>query len=551
MDYHTLKKNTHTLKSCGKFCRYADTCERANDIVSTVKVKKRDIVKLANWLDNYAVGTAEAEEDFKAKFYEAMESPFSRFNVIKAQTALGKTEIYLDYMLVSLKPCLIAVPTNLLKLDVYKRAVKKYGETEIKKYPEFNELTGEARMEKFMELGSKKVKMTPSLNEIMERPENKDNPIIHEKWRILKILYDSGKHKKVVPMIKRMLQEEDIPILQDYLDDLAALSGFEGHIITTHGMLLHMSKQKLQKYKIIVDEDILNTVFKNKGKIDVYSLINKLKSCNLDSPAVDKLIQAYEYTKNATTKDVIFSLPKVELDKESAAMSWGFDIAAFCETEHFCYCLKDCSIVFIKPVTFPDLKYTVVSATVNKIIYEYYFGKDKVKFNECIIAPYKGELIQYYDRTMSRSYIRDNLRIYFDIEKRLGKMNCITFLEFAGADLIHFGATEGCDFFKGQDLCVIGTYHVPPWMYKLIALNIGIEFDITDDLQDQEVSHNGYKFKFMTYKDEVLRNIQFYIVEGELEQAVGRARLLRYDCTVHLFSNFPLRQARLRRWVGI
>jgi hypothetical protein len=57
------------------------------------------------------------------------------------------------------------------------------------------------------------------------------------------------------------------------------------------------------------------------------------------------------------------------------------------------------------------------------------------------------------------------------------------------------------------------------------------------------VEHNGWRFPFTTYEDPVLRNIQFYMIESELEQAVGRARLLRCDCTVHLFSNFPLRQA--------
>ena len=35
------------------------------------------------------------------------------------------------------------------------------------------------------------------------------------------------------------------------------------------------------------------------------------------------------------------------------------------------------------------------------------------------------------------------------------------------------------------------------------------------------------------------------MIESELEQAVGRARLLRHACTVHLFSNFPLKQAKM------
>ena len=47
----------------------------------------------------------------------------------------------------------------------------------------------------------------------------------------------------------------------------------------------------------------------------------------------------------------------------------------------------------------------------------------------------------------------------------------------------------------------------------------------------------------MTYTDKILRDIQFYMIESELEQAVGRARLLRCNCIVNLFSDYPLKQA--------
>jgi hypothetical protein len=40
------------------------------------------------------------------------------------------------------------------------------------------------------------------------------------------------------------------------------------------------------------------------------------------------------------------------------------------------------------------------------------------------------------------------------------------------------------------------------------------------------------------------------MIESELEQAVGRARLLRENCTVDLYSNFPLRQAVMKETDG-
>ena len=58
-----------------------------------------------------------------------------------------------------------------------------------------------------------------------------------------------------------------------------------------------------------------------------------------------------------------------------------------------------------------------------------------------------------------------------------------------------------------------------------------------------KIERNGYGFLFMTFKEELVREIQLYFIESELEQCVGRARLLRYNATVYLFSNYPCRQA--------
>jgi hypothetical protein len=49
----------------------------------------------------------------------------------------------------------------------------------------------------------------------------------------------------------------------------------------------------------------------------------------------------------------------------------------------------------------------------------------------------------------------------------------------------------------------------------------------------------------MTYKNEQLRELQLYFISKELEQCIGRARLLRNDCTVLVFSNFPVEQSEL------
>ena len=67
-------------------------------------------------------------------------------------------------------------------------------------------------------------------------------------------------------------------------------------------------------------------------------------------------------------------------------------------------------------------------------------------------------------------------------------------------------------------------------------------FNTDDRLCQRFVEHNGYRFKFMTYDDDNMRMLQFYLIESIIEQTIGRAR---FECTVYLFSNFPVRQTEI------
>jgi hypothetical protein len=46
---------------------------------------------------------------------------------------------------------------------------------------------------------------------------------------------------------------------------------------------------------------------------------------------------------------------------------------------------------------------------------------------------------------------------------------------------------------------------------------------------------------FKCYDHPELREIQLGLIESDLTQAIGRARTLRTDATVEVYSNFPLR----------
>jgi len=210
------------------------------------------------------------------------------------------------------------------------------------------------------------------------------------------------------------------------------------------------------------------------------------------------------------------------------------------------------SIVFLMPYSFnKNVKYIMLSATADKEICEYCVKDTEVRFTECKTAKYEGHLNQYYEKSMSRSCINNNPKILNKIIAWSKIENIITFKRYK-VGKYYFGTAIGCDDLNGQDLNVIGTPYGIDFIYKLFAFTFGCEIDENAEMEPCLVKYNGYQFHFTTYgeKHDILRKIQFWMIESNLEQAVGRARLLRNGCTVNLFSNFPLRQAVMNEYTN-
>ena len=91
-------------------------------------------------------------------------------------------------------------------------------------------------------------------------------------------------------------------------------------------------------------------------------------------------------------------------------------------------------------------------------------------------------------------------------------------------------------------MAIVGTPHLHESVYKLFGIALGINVE-NQELRYQQIKYGIYQFWLMTYDNLFLRRIQLWLIESELEQSVGRARILRNDCNVFLFSSFPLRQA--------
>jgi hypothetical protein len=506
--------------ACDRFCPYSDSCAHGTNILSALKPKYHQIERLSNYVEHY-VSIEEAAEDFKRQLQYAMNTEEKKWYIIQAQTALGKTETYLQLLRETSLRVLIAVPTNKLKQEIINRA---------------------------KDMGIKMIE-SPSPHEI-------EDDLPDDVWHRIKFLYSSG--RSVIPYLRKLERRDDPEcsgLARQYLKRLDDFHNFMGHAVTTHQRLPFVDTDKYDL--VIVDEDIINHIIQNKNTIfisDLKKLKKKTAPGSAVSMKISEVIKQYKEEK-------YFILSVIHYDEDDDCKPMGVDVRSFCSAEYFCTgkeyneksgILEDC-ITFQIPIQFKrNTKYIMVSATVDKTVCEYSFGKDNVEFCECSRTRNVGTLNQYYDKSMSRTFIRKDPSIIERIKKWSGYECTITFMEdekyVRDGNVWHFGNTAGRDEWKGKNIDVIGTYHQQEWIYKLFAYSIGIEFDLDAAMNPNAiVERNGYRFRFATYEDKALQDIQFYMIESELEQAVGRARLLRCDCTVNLYSNFPLRQASLKK----
>ncbi len=196
-----------------------------------------------------------------------------------------------------------------------------------------------------------------------------------------------------------------------------------------------------------------------------------------------------------------------------------------------------------------DKKYIILSATVDAWIYEKLYG-DRVELIDLSDVEMKGEIIQFSDKSFSRTAMRLNENRVKKADDFLNKLKVITFLkhktDFSNTvEQLHFGKSEGFNSLSGKDFKVIGTPHISNCHYLLFGKLLNIPLSTLNLIPKRKlIEHNGFKYNFYTFEHEELRRIQFYFIEKELLQAVGRARLLDHKNTVFIFSEYPLPRAR-------
>ena len=506
--------NDYMPSGCNKGCPYAEQCG-GSTIYSKCGSKIR---KLSN-LDTY-LPLANCQEQLKTCLREAVDAEDDNIYVIKAQTALGKTEAYCNIIQESPdKQFIIAVPTCKLQAEVVQRL--KY----------------------------KGIECTQT-ESVYETIKKLDLPDLEE---MVKKLYENGYGRFVVKQIRTYKNENYNKLTKYQRQEIDHLTGKKQGletsrcIVTTHAYFQMMNMDTLKDYEIIIDEDFLITLFKRNWSLSLGDVKKIIEKNMLSSNDREKLKLILEM-EDQETKQISFTKPNIckleKLYKRADEISGPLPMLL----ESSCVVMDRVheEIMFCKKIELPPRKMIILSASVNEKLYEDVpGGGERVRFWNVPDAKYKGHVIQYTAHTMSRKCIKTagTEKVQEKVKEIAGDVPVISF-KMIDTDLdIHFGKTEGFDNLKGKDIAIVGTPHNRPALYKLLGEALG--YNTAGNITNHRVERNNYEFRIMTFADKSMRNLQLFLIETELEQAIGRARVLREDCTVYVFSNYPCQQAEL------
>lgn len=491
--------------------------------------KYRNILELlrnehaVSYDDSLVYGTLEeAEENLKNNLELAMQSKIKGIHLIKAQTGLGKTTAYIQYIEQHPKQkFIIAVPTNIIKDEVSKKLRDK----------------------------GISVFVTPSVRDNYLIPKHIQDQIMQ--------LHEMGIHDKVKSVMREYYEEIkdscETAVKMECLKILEDMNGYndEQVIVTTHAYYLNMKPEFISHFSVIVDEDIFYLVIGNSIKTVSLDTLYKLEnSPNGNYTRIAEKIISAPDNQYCMLQEKPKTIPLSDKELETLGIDENVNDLRLARSfvKETSEDSGDCIVYYFAPPKLPDTKTVILSATFNPEVYRKYFETEIIEY-PVIMAPYCGKIKQFTYHSLGRRNLKEKEeQIQEFIEDNIdSKIDAISFKDFDynnGCDL-HFGNAIGVNGLEGKDILILGTPFKNEKCYKLLVAALGERITSNDMSRMRNVYYKGYTFQIMTYKNEILRNIQLYSLESELEQCVGRARLLRFDCTVYLFSGFPVEQAEL------
>lgn len=500
-----VKKRKLLPQSLESFSPYLEDYKYKN-LISCV-INPRGVVFVDDQREK--INLREGEQLFQESFQKAKISNMP-ITIIKAAVGIGKSHI-----LKNIDKIIIALPTHKLKDELYEE----------------------------MNVQSFKVPELP----------NFQNKQINAQ---IKSLYQSGLRGVVMSLIHQLAENEspDQILAKNYIKELDEAKNWKGTFLTTHERSIH---EAMNQNTIIYDEDSIHSLVSQKSfnLTDFGLLLLKYPDLALFFNEFYQKLQAAEKSMMHVTPE--FDLPihllieKIKLEPSTSNFIEFFNSNRYYKEE---FTDKKgqihTTIHYCKFNTLPsNNKIIILSATINTSFYEKAFP-GKVEVLEIPEIENMGKVIQHTKYSNSRQSLKK--REQEELLDKIGNKPVITFMSNTqilnqeyinekGELGIYFGNTRGYNDLKGKDMMVIGTPHINPIVYLFHAEFLGIDTNTIDKKMEYQTIHwKGMQFKFQTFNNPDLRNIQLHLIEGELIQAIGRARTIRTDAQVQVFSNFPL-----------
>lgn len=536
------KKVGYLPQSCKDFCPYFRDCIPNTNIVNTVCHTTNRIIPLNEDIQYVELDELRQELYKKEKvILEEYQTDIKnkKIKIIKCQTGVGKTYQLVRNIIEQLpnSNCnyIIAVPRHNLK----KQVANTFNENGVNVYitPDFDDLEDE--------------KIKVELEGLREK----------ELYGILR--------ERIYKYLELGVSESDEIILKDYLNAGRKVKEYKGVIITTHKKLMYLQKETLENAIVIIDEDIIDTLEETKDICmkdirELQEILNKNKEL---LKITHKLKNKIEYICESNYKKYL-AVPTIKyttgerklIEREIERNNIEYNVFQFldCEMLYFYNATEskntsikeDTIIRTMRQNSLPENNILILSATINEDFYKKLYQDRELEIIEMPIVKYYGKVYQYGNYSFSRDSIENHQELVKDILDNTKGFDLITFknlLEKYKIEANNFFNVSGLNELDGKNIRILGLPNRNEMYYMNLAYMIyGEKYNEKPKKGFHNINFNNCKVKFYTYDDETLRNIHIWAVSSELEQCVGRARLVKQenkDKVVILFAGLPVQQS--------
>lgn len=579
--YNNAKNKYNTYKAASKYkyipmacsggnleCKYAKECKSVN--VLSRYYEKPSEVKMVESL--HVKTLEESERELKEVFNNIPNMQDNEILLVKAPTGIGKSK---QLESLDLTHTVVAVSNHRLAQQLY------------------SDLTSEGRNKNLVYY---KALITDNMPVELQQQIQKyyDLGLYGE---VKNLLYDELSKFNKNPDPEKIIYMNDI---KQYVDILEKVKDADSLLFTHHRTAYYNTSEEIDT--LIIDEDLLGGFIEAAsfkcGQVlaDIDNILDWIdvqkKWMAIDFMDTDlyvnyvnveeklKKLRSFMYAKHKSTifeenflqeiysnkelKNVLVKYIKTNPNKVHFAL-FKLINAEYIKLE---ITDKDRLLYYINGKALKQLskykKVIILSATLDDVIHPRFINKyccDKiVNFIDLGNTELKGKLYCDCTYSFSRSTLRNltekQRKKIKEIFSENSPLNVITFMrddifnvsEYGKEKITYFGMTEGLNGYQGQDLIVLGTPHTQATLYEGYGALLTGGCPISADWRARKVRKYGYEFALNTYedvKDELYTEIQMYFLYSELIQAVGRARLLRYECNVYVYSSLPLPGCKL------